>query len=364
MNEEKIQIKKIAIDEKNIEFYNMRKSHLLNDVTKIAEKGRNTNTDLNGKSIITHKDIVIKIDHQSTKGAITAATWQFLDYLLIVQNKSGQNERQIIISVDDFMTVRGLKNTKYATRIIREHINQLSEMWVSWNETVKSGNKTIYKAFSDIRILSQKGGKIRTDGGGYYTVTITPEMHEYFQTFAKKIFDYPSFLQRINTNDNAAAYYIGRKIAEHKNIATVKEQKNENFLSIKSLLASCLAIPTYDEVKKTDRLYIRRIIEPFIKGLDGLSPYIKWNFAKAKHEKLTDEECENIEKDINLFLTAYIEFEWIAYPDKTKAIEKRRKAITKAESRREKAKLKAAIAIEKKKLEANETQAQEITSNL
>ena len=337
-----------------IKFYTMRKAHLLDNITKIAERERNTITDLNGVSTITHKDISVKFNHGNAKSAITAATWQFLDFLLITHNESGRNERQIIFSVDDFMTKRGLSSRKYAARIIKKHISQLGEIWVSWKETAKNGNKTIYEAFNDIRILSQKAGAIRADGKGYFAVALTPEMYDYCQIYAKKILDYPDFLLKLDTNDNAITYYIGRKITEHKNIGTIREQKNADFLSVKSLLAACPAIPTYNEVKKTDRMYKRRIIEALVKGLDGLAPYIKWNFAKAKNEPLSDEECENIENDINLFLNAYIKLEWEDSPDKKNAIEKRKKAIDKAQKRHEKAKLNAETAIEKKKLEASE----------
>ena len=343
-------------------FYSIRKTHLLNGVTKISEKSRNTSTDLNGLSTITHNDISVKIDHQKAKKQITAATWQFLDFLLITHNESGASSREIRFTTEDFKAKRGLTNTQYANRVIKNNFDSLYEMSFSWRENARRGNKTISTAFDDVRVLTRKAGKEHIDGRGHYVAALTPEICEYFQTYGDKILDYPSFLLKIDTNKNEPAYYIGRKITEHKNVATIKEQDNADFLSVKTLLAACPCIPSYEEVKKTDRLYTRRIIAPFVKGLEGLEPHIQWNFAKKKHEPLTDEECEKIENDIDLFLASYIEITWTAYPDKMDAIDRRKKAIRKAEARHEKAKLNAETAIEKKKLEAAQAAKPENTS--
>ena len=100
----------------------------------------------------------------------------------------------------------------------------------------------------------------------------------------------PSLL-KVDERRHPHAMAIGYKLAaqSYMNIGG----GNECTLSVSSLLDFVASIPTYEEVKASDRAYTRRMIEPMERDLDylveiGFLDY--WDYCHSKGEPLTDEE--------------------------------------------------------------------------
>lgn len=98
-------------------------------------------------------------------------------------------------------------------------------------------------------------------------------------------------LLRTDEKNNPYAMPIGYKLLSHsyQNIG----KPNECTLSVERLLDFVEGIPTYDEVKATDRHYDRRIIAPMERDLSHLveiGVLEWWDYCHAKGEPLTDAE--------------------------------------------------------------------------
>ena len=95
------------------------------------------------------------------------------------------------------------------------------------------------------------------------------------------VMSYPEQLGQINSRLNPNSYNFLRKISEHKNMNAGK--KNENIISVETLLSCANALPSYDEVMASDRHISSRIIEPFLRDMNALVPTLQWEFCKKKH---------------------------------------------------------------------------------
>ncbi|MCL1914759.1 MAG: hypothetical protein FWG10_13000 [Eubacteriaceae bacterium] len=92
-----------------------------------------------------------------------------------------------------------------------------------------------------------------------------------------------------------------------KFIRTIKRLKrNENIVSVKTLIDACPNFPTYDSVKSGNRNITNRIIEPFERDLLALSPAIEWEY-----KNIVGRPPRGYEE----FIGAKIVVHWLAYPD-------------------------------------------------
>ncbi len=82
------------------------------------------------------------------------------------------------------------------------------------------------------------------------------------------------------------------------NLIATKDQKGPvkaKIFSIESAIKWAATLPTIEDVKNSDRRYTQRIIEPLEKILDDEHGIIeKWEWCKAKGEKLENNEEENV----------------------------------------------------------------------
>ena len=118
---------------------------------------------------------------------------------------------------------------------------------------------------------------------------------------------------------NPNSYNFLRKISEHKNMNAGK--KNENIISVETLLSCANALPSYDEVMASDRHISSRIIEPFLRDMNALVPTLQWEFCKKNTgEMLSDDE---VELDYYTFKNLNVRITWNNYPDQTKKLERK-----------------------------------------
>jgi hypothetical protein len=85
---------------------------------------------------------------------------------------------------------------------------------------------------------------------------------------------------------------------------------NEDTISVQTLIDACPNYPTYEKIMKEDRAISRRIIEPFERDLNALSPSISWEYQGLNESPRNYQE----------FIAANIVIHWSTYPD-TKKLE-------------------------------------------
>ena len=92
--------------------------------------------------------------------------------------------------------------------------------------------------------------------------------------------------------------FYHNKFTKTPKTLTSKEQTGPvkaKIFSIESAIKWAATLPTIEDVKNSDRRYTQRIIEPLEKILDDEHGIIeKWEWCKAKGEKLENNEKENL----------------------------------------------------------------------
>ena len=161
-------------------------------------------------------------------------------------------------------------------------------------------------------------------------ITFTFSQDFYNILLGYPVMPYPPQLWTLNSKRNPNSYYLLRKIAEHKNMNAGK--KNEDIISVKTLLASAPFIPSYGVVTKSDRHYDTRIIQPFERDMDALTDTLKWEYCHSNNARITDEEAASL--DYSLFSKLLVHIQWEQYPDQTARLEKRAAAIAAAKKKR------------------------------
>lgn len=281
------------------EIAQIRQGIATNQLSKIIADKKNTEYDpFTGISIYRKNEdfqlSFIDTDFSKVRG-YTATTAILLDIIIYKLTKSGANTPVINITLDEFMKLRGLTNKKEARKQVNTDLETLFNCRVSFVDTTTGK----YKNYIDLHVLDSKGIK-----NSVITVTLG-------LSFFTLIKNYPLMLMPLNVfsidlKANPHAYYISRKLAEHKRMNLGKA--NENIIAVKTLIEACPLLPTYDEVSQAGRQINQRIIQPFIKNLTALEEYFIWEFCNTKGTPLSDEQLEL--SDYDTFINLFIKFEW------------------------------------------------------
>ena len=306
-------------------FSTIRQGTATNALTKIKpDEKRNMTVDpITGAAAITEGDFSINITDFSdlTSFKLKTTTYQLLDALTVALTEVGAKSPVVSISLDEYMKKRGLKDKKTTRKQVMNDLDALFNATISFKQ--KSKGKEF--DFHDMRIIDSKGIK-----NGIITVSFGTAFYNTLLGYT--VMPYPSQLWRLNPNNNPNSFYLLRRIAEHKNMNISK--KNEDIISVKTLLSSCPYLPTYDEVMAGDRALNRRIIEPFERDMDALNETFKWSYCNSKNTPLSDAELINI--DFELFKNLLIKIDWINYPDQTRRIERKNQKIEKTKTSKNK----------------------------
>ncbi len=162
-----------------------------------------------------------------------------------------------------------------------------------------------------LRIEEELNGRQITVGKAHLLSSFTPSETEKDTTeviLGLKFLEYLSmgYLKAFNTNilkiTDASSYQFhtayNNYVTIGRNHLASKEQTGPvkaKIFSIESAIKWAATLPTIEDVKNSDRRYTQRIIEPLEKILDDEHGMIeKWEWCKAKSEKLTDKEKANL----------------------------------------------------------------------
>lgn len=306
-------------------FNQIRQGSTTNILTKMrAIEGKNAKVDsITGTATIKKGEFILAIpEYGNTHGLkLKTSTHQLLDILTIKLTETGAKSPTVTMTLDEYMEKRGLKDRKEAKKHV---INDMIILRQAKIEGVEKRGKKIEK-YSFINIADS--GEVKRNGDIIFTFGNT----FYNMLLSYNIMPYPTQLQTINSGRNPNSYYLLRKIAEHKNMNVGK--KNEDIISIKTLLDVAPFIPSYDEVMETDRACNKRIIEPFERDMGALQKTLTWHYCKSGGEPLTEAEKENL--DYHTFIELMVHTNWTSYPDQTERIEKKAAQIAAKKTKKE-----------------------------
>lgn len=231
-------------------------------------------------------------------------------------NYRGRTDRikpQVEIPLESFMEMCGIPLTKPSKdktrRRVAEDLETLFQIRLSWKEPRKKQTKD----YDEIRLCQRKGIK-----NGIIFFKFSDDMAEYLTN--AYIMQYPLELLKVDER-NPSAYNIGLKLALQSFNTNNIRQGTADIISVKSLLAVCPEIPSYETVKEKGRQVDQRIIAPLVKALDSLP--IWWEYSNSKKEKLTKEQTDSA--SYSSFSDLFIHFGFGDPPDQTDRLEGKNK---------------------------------------
>ena len=306
--------------ERKRDFATIHQGTSTNALTKLrATEGKNATIDLvTGEATIKTGNLILHIPNYAQLTGLKTSTYQLLDAITIALTESGAKSPTVILSVEDYMKRRGLKDRKEARKQLTADLDVLLKTSLTWEE--KRGKSSIPYAgvnITDSWIWAdgKKTAVAFTFGQTFYSVLM-----------GYPVMPYPAQLQTLNAKRNPNSYYMLRKIAEHKNMNIGK--KNEDIIAVKTLLDCSPFIPSYEEVMRGNRNIQDRIIEPFERDMDALDATLTWHYCHSLDQPLTDEELASLSYET--FKGLLIRTSWRSYPDQTARLERKAERIEQA----------------------------------
>lgn len=294
---------RVSADSINItQFDIIRQGKATNQLTKISDKGRNTEyNDITGEARIKSGDITVFIDeyNEIAKG-LSPTTYRLLDALTVQFTSTGASSTTIQLPLVDYMDRCGLKDVKTARAQVKAELDTLYNISIEWRD--KANGKQ--QDYAKTRICDSVGIK-----KGIILFNLTPAFYSYLSN--THIMPYPKQLYRINAKYNPHSFYFLRRISEHKNMN--KGKSNEDIIAVRTLLECAPEMPLYEDLAAVGKIS-ERIIEPFERDMDNLSDTLSWEYCHRNGAALKEEELQGM--NYALFSTLMIKTTWKEYPDR------------------------------------------------
>jgi len=274
-----------------------------NALTKFSSKGLAPH-DITGHMVIKRGNTSVKIENfRDLATGFKVSTAQLLDAMTLQLTRNSAKSATVAMSLEEYMALGQVKNRRDAYRQAAADLEVLFNSRLSYVEKKRGQDG---KNFLDLHICESKA---ITNGIIYFTFgsTIFTLLKGY------RIMQYPPQLFHKHNNRNPHRFYLGRKIAEHKNMNYHKA--NADIIAVKTLLAICPELPTYEEVIKTDRRLGARIIDPFERDMDSLSDIFSWHYCHSNGSPLTKEETDE-RPSYEQFAARLVKVTWNQYPDR------------------------------------------------
>lgn len=299
-------------------FRTIRQGQATNALTKIStSRNKQIEVDsITGLATIQRGGLTVNIADYVRKGIkLKASTHRLFDALTVRFTESGAKSSSIHLPIKEYMALCGLNDEKEARNQVKEDLEALYSLTISFKGKGKSALD-----FVDFRLCDYKG---------IVNGTIIFNFSEPFYGILKQypIMRLPTSYFKIKAKRNPNSTYFLRKISELKNMNCTGT--NEDIISVQTLLDSTGELPRYEDIASKGQID-QRIIKPFERDLDALSDTIKWEYCHSKGVPLTDTELASM--DYALFSSLLIKIEWVEYPEEVAEKAKERKAIAKAKA--------------------------------
>lgn len=262
-----------------------------------------------GKAII--DGTIIIANYCELIQSLNTTTKQLFHAIEIAFTESGSKSPTVILPLEEFMNMRGLKDRKEAKNQAKKAMDVLRAISIRWEE--KKGGKIETYGFVNLA----DSGEIRRNGDIVFTFSAT-----YFNALKSyPVMPYPPQLQQINARVNPSSFDFLYLISMLKNMNIGKS--NEDILKVETLLNATDAIPQYEDVKEKSRHVSRLIIDRFERDMDFLAPTLTWEYCHRDKSPLTDEELESM--DYDTFKDLRVMIHWKDYPERKPKILKQEK---------------------------------------
>lgn len=236
---------------------------------------------------------------------LSVAALKLIDLFAMFYEKEGYfTNKRFRMSVSEYMEICDLKHSGNARNQICQGLNNLYNLSIKMLKNDRDNRSDFFES----RIIQSKS--IRN---GYIEVIFSDLFIQILNK--RKWMNFPNQLFRIKDKINPYSHYFLKKIAEHKNMNHNKN--NEDILTIKTILGSCMSFPKYEEVKNIGGI-TQRIKLPFYRDMDALRDTLTYSLKDDNHNEITREKANSMTYDDFVNLRVYII--WLAYPDRKKLI--------------------------------------------
>ena len=315
-----------SAEEKLKSFSTVRQGGANNEFTKlVAIDGKTTTIDpITGTATITKGSFSLTIPNYANLAGLKTSTHQLLDAITVALTETGAKSPSVVLPLEEYMNRRGLKDRKEAKKQVKADLELLRQASITGEEKRGRGSKKETVAYSFVNIADS--GELRRNGDIVFTFGNT----FYKMLLGYPVMPYPRQLQTVNSKHNPNSYFLLRKIAEHKNMNVGK--KNEDIISVKTLLGAVSCIPSYDEVMSADKHIDKRIIKPFERDMDALEDTLSWSYCHSNGAPLTDAELKGFSYE--LFISLLVKTEWKSYPDMTERLKRKAERMEQTKKKR------------------------------
>jgi hypothetical protein len=291
-------------------FSTIRQGAATNSLTKVRSTSSNTRLAIDGTAYTDTKDgFVVMFSNFKELGGLRTSTKKLMDALTIQFTETGAKSRHISIPLKDYMSKCGLKDRKEARKQVRADLDTLASMSLKFTDSSKGAPVSFERLnlFSRVKLSRDEVSATFTDD--FYNLIL-----------GYPVMPYPTEMLKLNGRNNPNSYNLMRKITEHKNMNF--DKPNADIISVSTLLKACPYIPTYEEVKNSNRNFTDRIIDPFERDMTACKNVFTWEYCHSNNTPLTDDELQGFNYDI--FADLLVKINWISYPDTTARLEKKK----------------------------------------
>ena len=304
--------------EEQIAFFTTPSNRIVNNLTKgYNERLGLTTLEGDGRLTLQYNDLFITATNTLINLLGTPALGKAFD----IFGARIQSDGTSSISLAEYMEYREIKDKKQA----RKELKNLGT--IALNAVINYDKDTIPK--TEQRMYEKKGITIFMASftiaetfivkDGKATMKFTPKYTKLALMWSKML--YNKELAKINDKLFPSSYYLGRKLCELMNMRRIKNKaplpSNTICVSINALLdAARTAIPTEEEVAKSNRAFRKRIIGRFEVDLNALKKIGSWKYCKSISNggaEVSQKEADKM--DYYEWKTLSISFTFIGYKE-------------------------------------------------
>ena len=286
----------------NKHFALMRQGTAINELAKVTTSKNEEVNVLTGTVNIKKSGFLVTIENISALAGLRTSTHKLLDELMMKFTEGNGESLIVNMPLSEHMRQRGLKDEKEARRQVKEDLETLSKITLSFNQEIEGKPKD----FFNLKIIGSHGIK-----NGVITASFDAAFHELILKY--QVMPMPRAFLTLSDRHNPNSYHLGRRIALHKNMNYGKP--NEDIISVGTLLDACPNLANHEEIYnhgKSD--YKRRIIEPFERDMHALeaTEIFTWEYCHSNGLHLSNKELEDFNYDV--FKGLLIKIYWKNYP--------------------------------------------------
>ena len=340
-------------------FYNIVSSNITNAINSIGtnakrpiiRKGRNKQgQQIDIAEYMTNAGLKISFDDFNpftNSGFLTVGDPNTDKLLLQAQLIARETKQQAFeISINDFMSFRGISDNKTANESARAACEMLTRARLEIDASTK--NTSIFGGLNFVQecyVISQSGA-----GGNKIYINFTDKVYKHILELSAKGQQIEQLDRNIVLipNKQNTAYNIAREFS--RNLRINAGGKTSHRLSVKTLLSYCPLLPLYPENKEDAKKdnYLDypsqapdRIIKPFIKALTYLTEedtankqykvFESYTFTDKNDKPLSAAKLTAAKHDYKIFINLYVNVVFANEPNYTNLIERKIKRAEQAE---------------------------------